>query len=214
METRKFSHGPGIGLIVPNLLWYNLLPHSDFPAENEWNLPRGFRDRPIATGTATRFRPRLSWALWCPWWRPARAWRPRARDVARDVTGVQQIGIEVLSMPDFEFLKSDHYWRRYSHFRKTMSLCEWLFNRGCFWCWFMGQIFFHHWVKWGLFHDTFLTLWPCPLRYDCFHKSKQTLRDHVQNSMSKKKEIHCKGGRGGGLNPCSYPGRHCFFFFK
>ena len=60
METRKFSHGPGIGLIVPNLLWYNLLPHSDFPAENERNLPRGFRDRPIATGTATRFRLRLS----------------------------------------------------------------------------------------------------------------------------------------------------------
>ena len=54
METRKLSHGPGIGLIVLNLLWYNLLSNSNFPTENERNLPRGFRDRPIATGTATR----------------------------------------------------------------------------------------------------------------------------------------------------------------
>ncbi len=106
MEIRKFSHGSDIGLIALNLVWYNLIPHSNFPAKNERNLPSGSRDRPIATGMATRFRLRLSWTLGRP---RARAWRPRARDVARDVTDVKQIGIEVLSMSNFEFLKSDHY---------------------------------------------------------------------------------------------------------
>ena len=33
----------------------------------------------------------------------------RARDVARDVTDVQRIGAGALSMPNFEFFKSDHY---------------------------------------------------------------------------------------------------------
>ncbi len=45
----------------------------------------------------------------------------RARHVARDVTDVKQIGIEELSMPNFEFWKSDHYWPRYGYFRETMS---------------------------------------------------------------------------------------------
>ncbi len=38
----------------------------------------------------------------------ARVTSSRTRDVARDVTDVLEIGIEVLSMPNFEFLKSDH----------------------------------------------------------------------------------------------------------
>ena len=46
-----------------------------------------------------------------------------------------------------------------------------------------------------------------------YHNYQVLLRDRVQRSMSKKKEIHCEGRRGG-LNHCSYPGRHWFFFFK
>ncbi len=37
----------------------------------------------------------------------ARVTSSHVRDVARDVTDVRQIGIDVLSMANFEFLKSD-----------------------------------------------------------------------------------------------------------
>ncbi len=89
----------------------HLLCHRDLPAENERNLPRGFRDRaPLTTAWQPNQRD-TEVALMT-----SSVTSSRVRDVARDATDVQQIGIEVLSMPNFEFLKSDHYWQRYGHF--------------------------------------------------------------------------------------------------
>ncbi len=82
METRKFSHTSGISLMVLNFSGWNLLCHSNVPAKNEQNLPYGFRETaPLATG----WQPNQDEAWWRHAWRHSRAWRHRARRVARNV---------------------------------------------------------------------------------------------------------------------------------
>ena len=64
--NRKRSHCSHIGLMVLIFLKCSLLDHVHLLAENERNLPHGFRDRPIATA-----------------WQPSkvrmRLWRDRSR---------------------------------------------------------------------------------------------------------------------------------------
>ncbi len=51
METRKFSHTSGIGLMVLNFAGWILLCNNNLPTKNEQNPPHGFKDRaPLATG--------------------------------------------------------------------------------------------------------------------------------------------------------------------
>ncbi len=104
MEIRKFSHGPDIGLMVLNFSWRTLLHHTNLHAKNERNLPSSFEDRsPPSNCLATMTEERDSCLD------DVVHDVTRAHDVARDVTDVKQIRVEVLGMPNFEFLKSDHY---------------------------------------------------------------------------------------------------------
>ena len=49
MVMKKLSHGSDIDLMVTKLCIWCLLNHTNLLAENEQNLPHGFRDRPLAT---------------------------------------------------------------------------------------------------------------------------------------------------------------------
>ncbi len=46
METRNFSHSPGIGPMVLNFAGWSLLCHRGLSAKNQRNLPCGFWDSP------------------------------------------------------------------------------------------------------------------------------------------------------------------------
>ncbi len=59
MVMQKPSKSMDMEGIVIILAVYGSLIHINSHAKNEENLPCGFRDRPIATVTATRFRLRL-----------------------------------------------------------------------------------------------------------------------------------------------------------
>ena len=84
-------------------------------AENERNLPRGSRDRPMATAHSNQTVERdcCHYDLTCDVL--ARARRHLARRARRHLArrarrhgDVRKIGAEVLSMANFEFCKSDH----------------------------------------------------------------------------------------------------------
>ncbi len=49
MVIKKLSNGSDIDLMVTKLCIWCLLNHTNLLAENEQNLPHGFRDRPLAT---------------------------------------------------------------------------------------------------------------------------------------------------------------------
>ena len=90
------SCGSYIWMIVTNFSISGRLAYTDLPTKNEHILPCGSRDRPIATCLTT-----ILWSVTVPM---HGAWRHHARRVA---CNVRQIGVGVLSMPNFEFFKSD-----------------------------------------------------------------------------------------------------------
>ena len=59
MVMEKPSKSTGISPIVMIFFVSTWLIHTDLHAKNQGNPLSGFRDRSIATGTATRFRLRL-----------------------------------------------------------------------------------------------------------------------------------------------------------
>ncbi len=59
MVIQKHSKSIDIEQILLISAVYGFLIHINSHAKNEGNLPSGFRDRPIATEVATRFKLRL-----------------------------------------------------------------------------------------------------------------------------------------------------------
>ncbi len=107
MEIAKFSHSSGICPMVLNFLWWDLFYHRNLPAKNEQNLPSGSRDRP---SLATAWQPMVVALMKSCMMSLTRTWRHRAwRHRARHHCDVRQISAGALSIPNFEFLKSDHY---------------------------------------------------------------------------------------------------------
>ncbi len=79
------------------------LAYTDLPTENEDILPCGSRDKPIGYGIATCLTT-IFWSVTVPIHDDVIT----ALRHTRRLCDISQIGVRVLSMANFGFLKSDH----------------------------------------------------------------------------------------------------------